>query len=82
LAARPTPSRVWIRFEIDICFQQSNLFPNLTVLENYGLAPMLVHTKTRRDAEELTQYHRQKVKIPDQADQLPCQLSGSDYRGK
>jgi len=64
-----------IRSEVGMCFQQFNLFPHLTVLENCVLAPMSVRKKTRREAEELAQYYLQKVKIPDQADKLPSQLS-------
>ena len=69
-----------IRSEVGMCFQQFNLFPHLTVLENCVLAPMSVRKKTRREAEDLAQYYLQKVKIPDQADKLPSQLSGGQQQ--
>jgi general L-amino acid transport system ATP-binding protein len=50
-----------IRSEVGMCFQQFNLFPHLTVLENCVLAPMSVRKKTRREAEELAQYYLQRL---------------------
>ncbi|WP_353608886.1 ATP-binding cassette domain-containing protein [Labrenzia sp. DG1229] len=68
-----------IRSEVGMCFQQFNLFPHLTVMENCVLAPMSVRRKTRREAESLARRYLEKVRIPDQADKLPanCQVDSS-----
>ncbi|MBG6201380.1 general L-amino acid transport system ATP-binding protein [Labrenzia sp. EL_13] len=69
-----------IRSEVGMCFQQFNLFPHLTVMENCVLAPMSVRKKTRREAESLARRYLEKVRIPDQADKLPGQLSGGQQQ--
>lgn len=69
-----------IRSEVGMCFQQFNLFPHLSVLENCVLAPMSVRNTSRKEAETLAQHYLEKVKIPDQADKYPSQLSGGQQQ--
>lgn len=69
-----------IRSEVGMCFQQFNLFPHLTVLENCLLAPMSVRKTSRSEARCLAEHYLQKVRIPDQADKYPSQLSGGQQQ--
>ena len=57
-------------------FQQFNLFPHLTVLENCALAPIWVRKMAKAEALELAHKYLARVRIPDQADKYPGQLSG------
>jgi general L-amino acid transport system ATP-binding protein len=63
-----------------MCFQQFNLFPHLSVLENLILAPMSVRNLSRIEAEELSLHYLEKVKIQDQAGKYPSQLSGGQQQ--
>ena len=65
-----------IRREVGMVFQQFNLFPHMTVLENCTLAPMLVRKTPRAEAEATAMRYLEKVRIPDQAAKFPGQLSG------
>ena len=69
-----------IRRDIGMVFQQFNLFPHLTVLENCCLAPIWVLKEPRREAEETAMRYLERVKIPDQADKYPGQLSGGQQQ--
>jgi general L-amino acid transport system ATP-binding protein len=69
-----------IRSEIGMCFQQFNLFPHLTVMENLILAPMSVRNLSHAEAEALGSHYLEKVKIPDQAEKYPSQLSGGQQQ--
>ncbi|MEP0961700.1 MAG: amino acid ABC transporter ATP-binding protein [Roseobacter sp.] len=69
-----------IRSEVGMCFQQFNLFPHLTVLENCVLAPMSVRNTPREKAENRAHGLLEKVKIPDQAEKYPNQLSGGQQQ--
>ncbi|MEP1610651.1 MAG: amino acid ABC transporter ATP-binding protein [Roseobacter sp.] len=69
-----------IRSEVGMCFQQFNLFPHLTVLENCVLAPMSVRNTPREKAENRAHDLLEKVKIPDQAEKYPNQLSGGQQQ--
>lgn len=69
-----------IRSEVGMCFQQFNLFPHLSVMENCLLAPMSVRKTSRTEAKRLAQHYLEKVKIPDQADKYPSQLSGGQQQ--
>lgn len=69
-----------IRSEIGMCFQQFNLFPHLSVLENLILAPMSVRNLSRTEAEALSLHYLEKVKIQDQAGKYPNQLSGGQQQ--
>jgi general L-amino acid transport system ATP-binding protein len=69
-----------IRSEIGMVFQQFNLFPHLTVLENITLAPRFVRRQPRRSAEEIALQLLERVGIPDQARKYPAQLSGGQQQ--
>ena len=69
-----------IRAEIGMVFQQFNLFPHLTVLENITLAPILVRKWPRKQAEEMAMEQLERVKIPEQAGKYPAQLSGGQQQ--
>ena len=61
-------------------FQQFNLFPHMTVLENCMLAPIWVRKLPRREAMDTAMEYLDKVKIPEQADKYPGQLSGGQQQ--
>jgi general L-amino acid transport system ATP-binding protein len=69
-----------IRRETGMVFQQFNLFPHLTVLDNIILAPRKVRKMPRSQAEELGRELLTQVKIPEQADKYPGQLSGGQQQ--
>jgi len=69
-----------IRSEVGIVFQQFNLFPHLTVIENLVLAPIWVRKLPRREAEEAAMKYLERVRIPEQARKYPGQLSGGQQQ--
>ena len=69
-----------IRREVGMVFQQFNLFPHLTILENCTLAPIWVRKMPKREAEELAMRLLTRVKIPEQAGKYPGQLSGGQQQ--
>jgi general L-amino acid transport system ATP-binding protein len=69
-----------IRREIGMVFQQFNLFPHLTVLDNVTLAPIWVRKMPRREAEGLAMDLLERVRIADQASKHPGQLSGGQQQ--
>jgi len=69
-----------IRREIGMVFQQFNLFPHLTVLQNLTLAPVWVRKLPKKEAEDTARYYLERVRIPDQADKYPGQLSGGQQQ--
>jgi general L-amino acid transport system ATP-binding protein len=69
-----------VRRETGMVFQQFNLFPHLTVLDNIILAPMRVRKWRRSKAVERAMYFLEKVKVPEQAAKFPGQLSGGQQQ--
>ena len=69
-----------IRREVGMVFQQFNLFPHLTVLENCTLAPIWVRKAPRAEAEQTAMEYLERVRIPDQAGKYPGQLSGGQQQ--
>ena len=69
-----------IRGDVGMVFQQFNLFPHLTVLENLTLGPRRVLGLTEEDAVARAMTHLERVRIPDQADKYPRQLSGGQQQ--
>ena len=69
-----------IRSEVGMVFQQFNLFPHLTVLENCTLAPIWVRRMPRAEATDIAMEFLTRVKIPEQADKYPGQLSGGQQQ--
>ncbi|NOD30270.1 amino acid ABC transporter ATP-binding protein [Ruegeria atlantica] len=69
-----------IRSEVGMVFQQFNLFPHLTVLENLTLGPIKARGLGRKEAEEKARHYLDRVHIPDQADKKPIQLSGGQQQ--
>ena len=68
------------RSEIGMVFQQFNLFPHLTVLENCTLGPTKARKMPLADAQALAMEFLEKVRIPEQADKYPSQLSGGQQQ--
>ncbi len=69
-----------IRREIGMVFQQFNLFPHLTVLQNLTMAPIWVLKTPKEEAEETARRYLARVKISEQADKYPGQLSGGQQQ--
>ena len=69
-----------IRSEVGMVFQQFNLFPHLTVLENLTLGPIKARGLSRADAEARAMHYLERVHIPEQADKRPGQLSGGQQQ--
>ncbi|MSQ69990.1 MAG: amino acid ABC transporter ATP-binding protein [Betaproteobacteria bacterium] len=69
-----------IHSEVGMVFQQFNLFPHLTVIENLTLAPVKVRKMSEREATELARHYLERVRIPEQADKYPGQLSGGQQQ--
>jgi len=69
-----------VRREVGMVFQQFNLFPHMTVLENCTLAPMWVRKMPQKEAEDLARSYLERVHIPEQADKFPGQMSGGQQQ--
>ena len=69
-----------IRMETGMVFQQFNLFPHLTVMDNITLAPIWVRRWSREQAEEIGMQLLRRVGIPEQARKYPGQLSGGQQQ--
>ena len=69
-----------VRAEVGMVFQQFNLFPHLSIIDNCTLAPIWVKKMPKKDAEELALKHLERVQILDQAQKFPGQLSGGQQQ--
>ena len=69
-----------VRAEVGMVFQQFNLFPHLTVLQNCMLAPMRVRGASKEKAAETAQLYLERVRIPEQANKYPAELSGGQQQ--
>ena len=69
-----------IRAEVGMVFQQFNLFPHLSILDNCSLAPIWVKKLPKKQAEKLAMENLQRVQIEDQALKFPGQLSGGQQQ--
>ena len=70
----------YVRSEVGFVFQQFNLFPHLTIMENITLAPMKVKGMTKRQAEDKAMELLERVGIPEQAYKYPSGLSGGQQQ--
>ena len=69
-----------VRAEVGMVFQQFNLFPHLSILDNCTLAPIWVKKMPKEQAEELAMKQLEQVQIADQAQKFPGQLSGGQQQ--
>ena len=69
-----------LRAEVGMVFQQFNLYPHMTALQNISLAPLKVRKQSRGEAERIARDLLAKVGIPEKADDYPAQLSGGQQQ--
>ena len=69
-----------IRSEVGMVFQQFNLFPHLTILQNLTLGPIKARGMSRAEAEARAMEYLERVRIPDQAHKKPSELSGGQQQ--
>ena len=76
----PATDMTKLRAEVGMVFQQFNLYPHMTALENITLAPVKVRKQSRKEAEGIARDLLAKVGIPEKADHYPAQLSGGQQQ--
>jgi len=76
----PTTDITKLRAEVGMVFQQFNLYPHMTVLQNITLAPLKVRKQSRAEAERIARALLDKVGIPEKIAQYPAQLSGGQQQ--
>lgn len=76
----PSTNMTLLRAEVGFVFQQFNLYPHMTVLDNVTLAPTLVRRMSNGEASKIAMELLEKVNIPDKADFYPSQLSGGQQQ--
>lgn len=69
-----------VREEVGMVFQQFNLFPHMTVMENLTLGPIKARGLGKAEAKDRAMSYLERVRIPEQADKLPRQLSGGQQQ--
>jgi general L-amino acid transport system ATP-binding protein len=69
-----------VRRDVGMVFQQFNLFPHLTILDNCTLGPLWVKKMPKREAQEVAMHYLRRVHIPEQAGKYPGQLSGGQQQ--
>ncbi len=69
-----------VRTDVGMVFQQFNLFPHLSVLENLTLGPMRARKLGNAEARKLAMRYLERVRIPEQVDKYPSQLSGGQQQ--
>lgn len=69
-----------IRREVGMVFQNFNLFPHLTILENLTMAPTCVRRMPKSDAKDIAMHYLKRVRIAEQANKFPSQLSGGQQQ--
>jgi len=69
-----------IKVKVGMVFQQFNLFPHLTVLENLTLGPIRARNMAKAEAADLAMRYLERVRIPEQADKYPAKLSGGQQQ--
>jgi ABC-type polar amino acid transport system ATPase subunit len=69
-----------VRRDVGMVFQQFNLFPHLTVLQNLTIAPRKIRGASRKEADDIARYFLDRVRISEQADKYPNQLSGGQQQ--
>lgn len=69
-----------VRRQVGMVFQNFNLFPHLTILQNLTLAPIWVKGAPKAEIEEVAMMHLRRVRIPEQAHKYPGQLSGGQQQ--
>ena len=72
--------RAVLRNNVGMVFQQFNLFPHLTILENLMLGPVRARKMTEVDARDLAMHYLERVRIPEQFNKYPAQLSGGQQQ--
>src|SRR3989337_164306 len=76
----PATDLTKLRADVGMVFQQFNLYPHMTALENITLAPVKVRRLSREEAERIARELLAKVGIPEKADHYPAQLSGGQQQ--